>query len=721
MKFTSLIFICLLFFVGFLPQFGAIDRMAFQWFFLAIINFISFSYVYFLRPKLISSTGIFRSEVIILFSILQLLGIISFFFSINIVESLIEISKSFILFSSLLNFFLLLKMYTPTYNAFFRLIFAFIIIELIFFYFNFYISSSLKGMTANVNILAFSVLFKVPFILYCIYNKQKAIFCYPLLILSISIILIIASRGALLGLFFIFLIYSTFYIKKYNISIISLSAIFISYFFSAFMMKQSSQTAGKLLNLTLDNESTNQRLLFYKGALESLFSSPLGIGIGNWKIISISYYNEFMQSYIVPYHVHNDFLEIGAELGIFGIITYFLIFFLIFRFLYFKLFVYKQYVFLPIACSFFVFFLDSNLNFPISRPIIAIQFLFIIAFIIYNQNFKPLNAPKSIFLIFLFLLPFAGYSSYKVFKSLILQDYLYNDFTSQNYNTPPEIYNQIDPDYPNLAATTLPVKSLLANYYSNDSVINKYLDQSINENPFIKYPQVLKSIRFTVNQELDSALFYAKDAFFEIPNNELHSINYLSVLTSLKDSLEIKNVFNKYKSSTSENFWNAYFLSLLKLKIQPNDSILSEINEAKVKFSSSNIKWNLYELRFTKGKEIINQANELFISAEDDFKNSNFQSSYSKFMKASSLIPEDPAYLENAAHSLYLLNQNNRALKLFDSVINNYSNSTGKAHYLKGLMLFETKGNKKYPCQLFNIAISKGNKDAIRAKQLICN
>ena len=101
MKFTSFILICLLLFVGFLPQFGAIDRMAFQWVFLAIINFISFSYVYILKPKIISTSGIFRSEIIILFSLLQLLGLISFFFSINVVESLIEISKTFILFSSL--------------------------------------------------------------------------------------------------------------------------------------------------------------------------------------------------------------------------------------------------------------------------------------------------------------------------------------------------------------------------------------------------------------------------------------------------------------------------------------------------------------------------------------------------------------------------------------------------------------------------------------------
>ena len=50
----------------------------------------------------------------------------------------------------------------------------------------------------------------------------------------------------------------------------------------------------------------------------SLFQNPiLGIGMGNWQLESIKADRENIQSYIIPYHVHNDFLELAAEIGIY--------------------------------------------------------------------------------------------------------------------------------------------------------------------------------------------------------------------------------------------------------------------------------------------------------------------------------------------------------------------------------------------------------------------
>jgi hypothetical protein len=44
----------------------------------------------------------------------------------------------------------------------------------------------------------------------------------------------------------------------------------------------------------------------------------------------------------------------------------------------------KVYIFL--AASFLVFFLDSNLNFPIARPVSHLQFLLVLALISTNQK-----------------------------------------------------------------------------------------------------------------------------------------------------------------------------------------------------------------------------------------------------------------------------------------------------------------------------------------------
>ena len=51
-----------------------------------------------------------------------------------------------------------------------------------------------------------------------------------------------------------------------------------------------------------------------------------GIGIGNWKIKSIEYSRNSIVGYTVPYHVHNDFLQITAEIGVIGGLLYLMIY-----------------------------------------------------------------------------------------------------------------------------------------------------------------------------------------------------------------------------------------------------------------------------------------------------------------------------------------------------------------------------------------------------------
>ena len=50
-----------------------------------------------------------------------------------------------------------------------------------------------------------------------------------------------------------------------------------------------------------------------------------GIGIGNLKLESIKTDSNNLKGYTVPYHSHNDFLQIGAETGIFGMIAFILL------------------------------------------------------------------------------------------------------------------------------------------------------------------------------------------------------------------------------------------------------------------------------------------------------------------------------------------------------------------------------------------------------------
>ena len=81
------------------------------------------------------------------------------------------------------------------------------------------------------------------------------------------------------------------------------------------------------ISVSTNDGSVNQRLRYYEDVLTHISSNPIfGVGIGNWKLTSIDYDKADITGYIVPYHAHSDFIQLGAELGIIGFILYLAVF-----------------------------------------------------------------------------------------------------------------------------------------------------------------------------------------------------------------------------------------------------------------------------------------------------------------------------------------------------------------------------------------------------------
>ena len=93
--------------------------------------------------------------------------------------------------------------------------------------------------------------------------------------------------------------------------------------------------------------------------------------------------------YLVPYHAHNDFLEITAELGLLGGLSYFMIFVIVALTLL-KLFFNSNFKlhFFVIGSAFIVYVIDALLNFPIERPIMQIPFALIISYTLASIKFS---------------------------------------------------------------------------------------------------------------------------------------------------------------------------------------------------------------------------------------------------------------------------------------------------------------------------------------------
>ena len=79
-------------------------------------------------------------------------------------------------------------------------------------------------------------------------------------------------------------------------------------------------------DITVKSEESS-RIHLWWAAFDYFKKHPvLGAGYGNWKLASIPYEKERTNDLFVPYHSHNDFIENGADLGIIGMLSYFLLF-----------------------------------------------------------------------------------------------------------------------------------------------------------------------------------------------------------------------------------------------------------------------------------------------------------------------------------------------------------------------------------------------------------
>ncbi|MDC0875243.1 O-antigen ligase family protein [Flavobacteriaceae bacterium] len=394
------------------PQGYIIDREAWQWLYLSAINLGALTYNLYMTLKgtLKPLKTPFSFKII---SILFIWAIASILYSLSFQVAVIDLSRFFIY---LVSFYNLLIVFNETEISFKQLSYLFtvlFIIEIFFSYkplfeiisqgsFQNYDPNILEGIASNVNVTSFSIALKVPFLIYLFYNEKrnflKAIFI-SLLILGYVLLNFLDTRAITLSNYFILFIILGFSLVNFNKrvflkSIILISTIFFSFNIPSFLDSERSEKNQELIEITSNSdESTNQRLRYYKAGIKQIISNPfLGVGFGNWKLESIKYDKNASIQYIVPYHMHNDFLQFGAELGLIGLILYLTFFTSIF---------FKYLIDLKnfkirwdskalVTLLFFTYiFFDSSLNFPFARPMVFLQLLIFIAFLEKQLNKHP--------------------------------------------------------------------------------------------------------------------------------------------------------------------------------------------------------------------------------------------------------------------------------------------------------------------------------------------
>ncbi len=581
-----------------LPKFNTIDSSSVRWLALAVINS---SYIIF---YIFHKSKIFFSDKKIIYAVISacLILIASLLVTPNFNDGLLTTMKIVLLLITLLcGYNSLNKLENP--SKFIAYVFTFcLFIESFYVIFDFLFLEvdSLTGISMNSNISSFSILLKLPLLLYIIQlNKSNVFFkaIKGLEIISILSILILQSRAAIVSLLLLYL-----YLFLFNKSARKTTLISIFLIISSFALFISSPYADKINTNSINpitlsqDKSFNQRLNNYKLAFDLFSQKPIfGHGIGSWKVKSLKFQDLNDESLVIPYYVHNDFLQFLVELGIVGLALYVLLFvyLIIHSFVSYNLGFY-------LSASIYIFLIDSNLNFPIHRPQEIVPFIIILLIIISLNKFDKIKISK-LLLTFILIISFVStYISYKEYKSLVFQDILLKDYYSKTYNMSFSEISKIDYKMPNLSSNTIPISAYLARYYINASEFLKakeLINYSTLSNPHdVLTKQLQMSLYLTENKFLD-AFEISKELLYNDMNNELYSEIYFSLIQELKLEEEIINSRLIY-STNNLNIHKLFFDSYIKLG-KGNLKDLKSLLEYSIKVHPSEIYF----------KEILNAIN----------------------------------------------------------------------------------------------------------------
>ncbi|MFC1655348.1 O-antigen ligase family protein [Patescibacteria group bacterium] len=174
------------------------------------------------------------------------------------------------------------------------------------------------GTLPHPNILAGYLLAGILFAYHRI--RQKEYIAYPLLILMSAALVLAFSRGAFLAILVAFLVYISLKNSRISIKYILFSLSILIFFVVLFNLEQSILTRLFLM----DDSSLTDRVFYFNISKQMMYAIPFGIGLGNFTLLM----SDFTSAKLAPWDfqpVHNIYMLITNEMGVFGFIVFVLL------------------------------------------------------------------------------------------------------------------------------------------------------------------------------------------------------------------------------------------------------------------------------------------------------------------------------------------------------------------------------------------------------------
>ncbi len=552
------------------PNWMAFDSNATKFYTFAILNLVVVALVFFIkefRERTQVLFGFFTNKIGIAYSLIMVMALLSFSKAINTEEAILHFFKIFTAFSAAWMVSALVIYYKEG-------IVVLALAMTILLCYDFLVAMdgikgvikgtatdlAIKGSYSNKNILASAIFIKIPFAVWLFYFRREN---YLRLIGAVGLTLgtlavfFMSTRTFYLATILtvvIFVIYGAidfFILKRRETGVkvlIHVGLVVIAFGIFSFVqnylypqeVRQSTSFGARLAEVAnQENQSNNLRKTAWViTATDMIPNDPLlGVGIGNWKVRFLQYENSYSPHYIYMYKNHNDFLELTAEVGIFGGLAFVAIFLL--AAFYFIKGTYKnknseqeQWFFLPLF-GLFAYSFDAFFNFPQDRP--EIQALFAIyvgiavglAVLYFRKNSKERKLPT-------LAIGFIGAIAVVAMVLGVIVERMYFDSSKiqrmvkeeqqgvRSPKSPADYLIRNYPRIPNLTAVAEPVDVEKARYLIDEKKFDeaRKILSSIHYHPYDARPEYFMAVSYFMEPEkkLDSIYKYAHKARMIKPN-----------------------------------------------------------------------------------------------------------------------------------------------------------------------------------------------------------
>lgn len=754
----TILFTILYLLVHFIPDLGGADVMGAQWLYSSALDLVVLGYIFFNKSTYSEAIqAIYSYKFTLVFSALVIWAMGSYFYALNPTETLVTLARLITTYIIFINVSILF--YKQDIEKVFNIV-AYIV-GFILLYDAIYVIStfnnnvktnfdpsigSITGNHGNKNVMAASLLIKFPFIVWIIVRSKilVRVLCSFVLLLGTIALFLLSTRSTFVGLAIIIILFAatTFYFRdKKDIKeslgrmLFFVLPVVVAFFISNLIIANATDTAeesiingavtARIQSIKLENNASSGRLHLWEGAIDYATKHPfMGAGYGNWKLASIPYEKEFTNDLFVPYHSHNDFLEMFADLGIVGGLCFGMMF-LLFPIYAFNIWRNKdaKAFHLPATISFMAvtcYAVDAFLNFPAERTamqtMLAISAALVWIPLGHLKSTTLLSKKSWLPMVYLILaisliLP-SIYIAKLTYDSLKVQKYVMGEIDADPKMDLNEVKEGL-PSIPNLSTSTLPIPALIARYEFRDKHYDealRLLRESDNVNPSLHYNDFIRTAVFAAQQKFDSVSYYAKRAFYNWPRATSYYKNVIFAAAKQKDTVEIQKAFNLYnKYRPSGEAWNQYLLGMYEVK-NGTDAHLNSLLDSAIKTypADSALFKNVISVFARSGNLALKNTVIVDYAAQGTqaFMKGNYTKAAQSYIKAIASDPNNYTHYENAGICYYTAKDFKNAVIYFDKAIKFPTANTGKSEFFMA-MSFIALNNKPKACESLYAAKSK--------------